>query len=223
MFVRLMKKQGGIIIFLMIIFSAIVSAGPVEGLQQLTEGLREMIVVIIQFFGSTILDINSFNEFLFAKILLFTLILLVVYTVIKENKLLGGRRNKPIHWIISVSISILAVKYLPDGFIQAILIQYGALAIGITVFLPLIIYFFFIHQSKIGPFGRRIAWIVFATAFFALWSFRSADISGANWIYGIGTVFILISIIFDKVFINILILQILERGKKEIKLEQDES
>lgn len=182
-----------------VIFSmSLVLAGPVQGAQQLLTGLGQIIMLILRFLSDTILNINSINQFLFAKILLFILILLIVYTVIKKNGVFGGRNNKPIHWIISISVSILAVKYLPNNFIQAILIQYGALAIGLTVFLPLAIYFFFIHQSGVGPFGRRIGWIVFATAFFALWSFRSSELGSANYIYWVAIGFILFSIMFDK-------------------------
>jgi len=193
-----MKKEGGIFAFLTIMFSSLVSAGPVEGFQQLLGGLGNLIIVLIQFINNTILNINSFDEFLFAKILLFTLVLIIVYTVIKQNQILGGEGKKPIVWIISVSVSILSIRYLSDEFIQAIMLQYGALAIGITVFLPLAIYFFFLHQSGIGPFGRRAGWIVFATAFFALWSFRYEDIGSANVIYWIGIGFVLISLLFDK-------------------------
>ena len=193
-----MKRNSSILTLLTIFLSSLVTAGPVRGIEQLTEGLKEVIIILIQFISDTILNINSFDEFLFAKILLFSIILLVVYTVIKENGIFGGTRNKPIQWIISSAVSILAIRYLPDNFIEAILLQYGALAVGLTVFLPLMIYFFFIHQSGIGPFGRRIGWIVFAASFFALWNFRHEDLGSANWIYWIAILFILIAILFDK-------------------------
>ena len=195
-----MKKDRGIFAFLTIVFSSLVTAGPVQGVEQLAEGLREVIVIIIRFVGDMILDINSFDEFLFAKLLLFTLILIITYTVIsnEQNTLFGGNKNKPIQWIISSAVSILAIRYLPDNFIQAIMLQYGSLAVGITVFLPLMIYFFFIHQSGIGHFGRRAGWVVFAASFFALWSFRYEDLGSANWIYWIAIGFVVVSIIFDK-------------------------
>lgn len=193
-----MEKKAGILSFLTIMFSSLVTAGPVQGVEQLAEGLREVIVILIRFIGDMILDINSFDEFLFAKILLFALILIITYTVIKQNTLFGGTRNKPVQWIISITVSILAIRYLPDNFIQAILLQYGALAVGLTVFLPLIIYFFFIHQSGIGRFGRRAGWVVFALSFFALWSFRYEDLGSANFIYWIAIGFVGISIVFDK-------------------------
>jgi hypothetical protein len=193
-----MKKESGTFAFLTIMLSSFVSAGPIEGLEQLADGLIEAIMVFIRFVSDLIFNINTFDELLFAKILIFALVLLIVYTVIKQNYIFGGTRNRPIQWIISFAVSILAVRYLPDTFVEAILLQYGALAVGITVFLPLAIYFFFIHQSGIGPFGRRAGWIVFAASFFALWSFRGEDLGQANWIYIIAIVFIIISLIFDK-------------------------
>ena len=193
-----MKRNEGILAFLTIFFSSLVSAGPVRGIEQLAEGLRETIVILIRFIGDLMLDIDSFDEFLFAKLLLFVLILIITYTVIKQNSIFGGTKNKPIQWIISSAVAILSIRYLPDNFIQAIMLQYGTLAVGITVFLPLMIYFFFIHQSGIGPFGRRAGWVVFAASFFALWSFRYNELGDANWIYWIAISFIFVSIIFDK-------------------------
>ena len=173
-------------------------AGPVEGVYQLTEGLREVIRILIQFISETILQIDAFDELLFSKLIIFVLILLIVYTVIKQNTIFVGEKNRAIQWIISSAVSILAVRYLPNEFVQAILLQYGALALGLTIFLPLTIYFFFLHQSGIGPFGRKIGWVVFALSFFALWSFRYKDLGDANWIYWIAIGFIIICLIFDK-------------------------
>lgn len=192
-----MKTKTSILSLLVIFFSSLVTAGPVQGVEQLTNGLKEVIIILIQFISDTILNINSFDELLFAKILLFSIILLVVYTVIKENTIFGGRKNKPIQWIISSAVSILAIRYLPDNFVEAILLQYSTLAIAITIFLPLMVYFFFIHQSDIGPFGRRAGWILYAIVFFTMWSFKD-DLGNANWIYWAGTLFIIISILFDK-------------------------
>lgn len=188
-----MKKS--IPALLTIFLSSLVSAGPVEGVEQLLRGLGQVIVLILEFVVEPILNISSVDEILFAKILLFTITLLVVYTIIKKNPILGD--NKAILWIVSSSIAILSIRFIPDNFIQAILLQYSTLGVALTVFLPMIIYFFFIQQSGIGPFGRRIGWVVFAGVFFAMWSFMGGDLGEANWIYGIGALFILLSIIFD--------------------------
>jgi len=157
-----------------------------------------MIMIVITFITDLLLNIDSYDEFLFAKILLFIIVLLVVYTVISKNTLFEGKRNKPIQWIVSSSVSILAIRFLPDEFVSAILLQYSTLAVGITIFLPLLIFFFFLHQSSIGPFGRKVGWAIYLASFIAIWSFRYTDLQQANLIYWIGAGFVTISFIFDK-------------------------
>ncbi len=189
-----MKKS--IPTLLTIFLTSLVSAGPVEGVQQLLSGLGEIIIILIQFISDTILDINSFDEFLFAKILLFTIILLIVNTVIKDSKMLGG--NKAIHWTVSVSVGILSIRFIPDNFVQAILLQYSALGIALTIFLPFIIFFLFAHKGELGPYGRKFGWMFYAAVFASMWIFRSDDLGEANWIYGIGLLLIMIARMFDK-------------------------
>jgi len=193
-----MKKDAGIFTFLTILFSSLVSAGPAEGLDQLLQGTRETAIRIIQFVSNLLLDINTVDEYLFARIILFIIILIVVYTVIKHNTIFGGDSKKVIQWIISSAIAILAIRFLPDNFIEAIMLQYGALAVGITVFLPLLIYFFFVHQSGMHTFGRKTAWLVFAAAFFSLWSFRYENLGSANTIYWAAVGLVVIAFLFDK-------------------------
>lgn len=192
-----MKKRNQLSI-LTILLASFASAGPLEGLETLGNGIREGIIIIIRFIGDLILDINSFDELLFAKLLIFAIILLVTYTVVKQNTLFGGRKNQGIQWIISFAVAILAVRYLPDDFVQAILLQYGILGVGIAIFLPFIIFFFFIHQSGIGIGGRRIGWAIYMISFISLWVFRYDEIGEANSIYWIGMFFALLAIIFDK-------------------------
>jgi len=189
-----MKKS--IPTFLTIFLASIVSAGPVEGVGQLLGGLGEVIVIIIQFLSDMMLDIDSFDEFLFAKILLFTIILLVVYTVVKNSSMLGD--NKAIHWIVSSAMAILSVRFLPDNFVRAILLQYSTLGVGLTIFLPFAIFLFFVHQSGFGPWGRKFGWIIYASSFLSMWAFVYNDIGTASYLYGIGFVLILICFLFDR-------------------------
>jgi hypothetical protein len=202
-----------------ILLISLASAGPVEGVRQLAEGLGEIIVILIQFISDTILNINSFDEYLFAKILLFSIILLVVYTVIKKNTIFGGSNNKPIQWIISSAVAILSIRYISDEFIEVILLQYGTLAIGIGMFLPLMIFFFFLHQSELGPFGRRIGWIVYGVSFMALWIFRYEEIGAANMLYWIGLAIVLFLILFDSSIHKYFGMSSIRKAWKEMKIE----
>jgi hypothetical protein len=213
-----MKKCSGVLAFFVVMFSSLVSAGPVDGARQLLEGAREIAVIVIQFVGDMILDANQFDEFLFVKILLFALVFMVVYGVLKNNEILSG--DKTINMIIAVAISIMSVRYLPDNFIQAIMLQYGALAVGITTFIPLVIFFYFLHQSNIGPFGRRFGWIIYLGSFSALWFFRHEDLGAANWIYYIAIGFAVLSIMFDKTIHEYLGLSGFRKARKARRIER---
>ena len=183
--------------FYILWLAKLTSAGPIQGVQQLTEGLREIIYILIRFISEAILDINSFDEFLFAKLLLFIIVLLIVYTILKNNGILGD--NKKIIWIISITISTLSIRFIPTDLVEFILFQYGALGAGLTIFFPFVIFLFFLHQSNIGPMPRKIGWIFFGLSYIAIWAFRSSDISGtAEYLYWGGILAIAIAYIFDK-------------------------
>ena len=80
---------------------------------------------------------------------------------------------------------------------RAILLPYGALGGSITILLPLIIYFFFIHTSLEGGFARRFAWFIYGVILLFLWG--TQDYMGsANWIYVATLLFVLANLIFDK-------------------------
>ena len=60
------------------------------------------------------------------------------------------------------------------------------------------IYFFFVHESVPGGFGRRAAWIVYAVIFLVLWYMRGDVMGASNTIYIIGLVLVIVALFFDK-------------------------
>lgn len=140
----------------------------------------------------------GFGEFLFAKIMLFFLLFAVIFAALKKVELFDD--NKAVHIIVTSVTAILAVRYLSPGeFINAILLPYSALGASIATLIPFIVFFYFVHKSGIGPFGRRGAWITYGIFFLMLWGTRPYDTLGsANWAYAAGALFILVSLIFDK-------------------------
>lgn len=174
---------------------ALVSAQGIisEGVGQFVRGMGELISP----FFELILNTSSYDEFFFAKSLLLILLFVIVLTAVKRIHLF--EKQKGISFIIAGVVSILSVRYISDdGFISGILIPYGSLGIAITTFLPLLIYFFFVHQSVPGNFGRRAAWILYGIIFLFLWGSRSADLNNSsNWIYLSGLAFVLVSFVWD--------------------------
>jgi len=210
-----MKRNGGIFTFLTIMFSSLASAGPVEGLERLADGANEMIMIIVQFLSDVVFNLESFDELFFAKILLFLLIFFVTYTVLRRNDTFG--KDKKIAIIITSAISILAIRYLPTEFVEAILLQYSAFAVGITTLLPLMIFFFFLHQSGIGHRGRQMGWIIYGAALIAIVGMRYTDLGSASYIYYAAIIGIIISILGDKMIHE----QFRESERKEGKKQRN--
>jgi len=143
-------------------------------------------------FGSYISD-----EFLFAKILLAILLFVVINAVMQ--KMPQFRNQKGVSAIIAIVISIFAVRFISENdLVSGILLPYGALGVALTAILPFLIFFYFIHDSQMGSFGRRITWFFFAVVFVVLWYAKSSDLGGiSNQIYGWTLAGVTIAFIFD--------------------------
>jgi len=145
-----------------------------------------------------IFGVGTSSEFLFSKILLFFLLFSVIFMTTKRISVFD--ENIAVQFTVSIIFAILSVRYLKEtDLMHAILLPSGTLGASITIFLPLLVYFLFLHSSEIGGFGRRAGWIVYGVVFLVLWGSREYnDMSAANWIYGLGLLFVLASLIFDK-------------------------
>ena len=82
--------------------------------------------------------------------------------------------------------------------LNGILLPYGALAIALSIALPFLIYFFFVHTSIESAIGRRIAWIIFAVVFLGLWIMRYSDMGKMNTIYWFGVIAVSLTVILDR-------------------------
>jgi len=71
------------------------------------------------------------------------------------------------------------------------------MAISLSIFIPFLIYFFFIHYSVSTGLGRKLAWILFAAVFFGLWYTRQDTLEGYDTIYMIAIIGFLLVLIFD--------------------------
>ena len=81
-----MKKKVDLLSFLTLISMPLVSAGPVEGLEKLLGGLREAIVIFIEFTSNILIDMENFDQYLLAKLLLLVLIYILVLSVLRKSK-----------------------------------------------------------------------------------------------------------------------------------------
>ncbi|MEK6871266.1 MAG: hypothetical protein AABX16_00005 [Nanoarchaeota archaeon] len=140
---------------------------------------------------------NIGDEFLFAKILLFILLFTITFMALKHVSFLEDKKS--ILTVVAAIVGILSVRYLePNALITAILLPYGALGGAITIFLPLLVYFYFIHTTVESPVVRRFAWFVYAAILIFFWFNQFGSLGSANWIYILSFVFIGINFLFDK-------------------------
>ena len=156
--------------------------------------------IIKEFFGplfGALFNADEINDFLFARILLVILLTAVIFSAIKKMGVF--KEQKGIVVLVSVIVSLLAVRYLSeDGLIAGVLLPYGTLGISILTLLPFIIFFFFIQMNIDSGLMRRLGWILYGIAFIVLWISRSGDIaSTANWIYFFGIIAVILSFMFD--------------------------
>lgn len=158
------------------------------------------------------------TDFFLAKSLLLVLIFIIVFFVLRKNSLFDNDSRKGAAIIVALAVSLLSVRFIPENeFMNGILLPYTTLGIAIATFLPLLIYFLFVHNSVPGTFGRRAAWAVYGIIFLVLWLSRSTpEMNDSNWIYILGIILVVLSFIFDKSIHKYFNLMDYARTKKQI-------
>jgi len=197
-----MNKKIGVIILFLITLSPLLQAVEIPGTGiDLEEGMNQIIEQVIGFgtpVFEKIIGEYSTSEFFFSKILLLILLVIIIKKVLEKTPI--GDDNKNVSFIISLIISILGIRFISQNeFFEAIFIQYGVLGIAITTILPLVIFFYFVHNTKVGTFGRKMFWGIYTIILAAIWISKSGEIPEvANWIYGLSLVATTIFLIMDK-------------------------
>lgn len=178
-----------------------------QGFEKVFNGVVEFLRVLLEpFFGvSTIAGLTT-GEVLFIKILFFSLILAVVWSVVDRIGVFGD--NTWARVLVAIGASLLSTRILASpGWIETIMLPYSTLGIAISAGIPLIIYFFFIEKGLEGEeyrVLRRASWI-FGMVIFAVLYFSRADeigrIAGGSfnpaWIYLFSTAACLVLFLAD--------------------------
>lgn len=170
---------------------------PVDDFRTTSQSIINVFSDVFGPFFEFFLGVDQFDQYFFSRVLLLILIYVVVFVVLKKVDIF--RKNTIVCGIIAFAVSVLGARYASEiGFIQGILLPYGAMWIAIAVFLPFFIYGFFVHQAVSGSIGRKLAWILFAAIFFGLWISRWQDVGTFNWVYLLGILGVAIAFVFDK-------------------------
>lgn len=102
---------------------------------------------------------------LFAKVLLVILVLLIVMAVLEQIDLFAGRKKT--EFFIGLIVGILGVRFLPTGFVDAILLPSTALVGAITIGIPFVIFGIVISKLE-NPMVRKVGWIIFGALLFLM-------------------------------------------------------
>jgi len=160
-------------------------------------GINSIIDVLSPIFEALIGDYSS-SEFFFSKVLVLILISIIITKLIEKTPL--GEKNRKVNLIIAILISVISIRFINENnFFESIFIQYGTLGISITTIIPMVVFFYMIHNVKIGTFGRKVFWAIYSITLIALWISKSPQMPKvANWIYGLTITATIIFISFDK-------------------------
>jgi hypothetical protein len=194
-----MKKGSVFLLLAMVVMIPFVSAGPIEIVTDVvTSTINAALAVFGPIFDKIMGDNNAQGDVVFAKFLFLILLTVIINLVLQRIPIFKGRAGLGL--IIALIVSILAVRFMTtSNVLQGVLLPYGALGIAITMGLPFILFFYFIHTMGVTGFMRRLLWIFYAVIFLVLWAYRYSDIDDvSNTIFTLIFIAISIAFIFDK-------------------------
>ena len=208
MFIEFMKKLGvvALVFVSLVLLSTFVSAQGIAGdIQKVIDKVSEAANPIAKFFVGDIdaADLGglSAGEALFAKVLVFFIVLTIVSLAVRTVPRIGD--SKGVSFLVSLLVTMLGVRYITSGsLIKTIWLPSGALGVALAAFLPFVIFFFFMQGFESAVF-RKVGWTAFLVIFFGLavmrWSeFAVTGSFNGAWLYVIVAGLSLLMFLFDK-------------------------
>jgi hypothetical protein len=172
-----MKKE--IVIFSLLFLFSIsavnilpsVSAQEFSGAEVLVLGIAESITGI---YDAIRFDVDNSS-----KILLGILLWIILYSVVSQMKLFEiGNSGRVLSGIVALIITILTFILMPKNFIEAIVLQYGALGATILTVIPFLIMIYFTFKVTSNMLVAKIAWIFYVVYYFGLFTYKIVENSG---------------------------------------------
>lgn len=130
------------------------------------------------------LDTLKLNPTALSTLLLGILLWIILYSVVIKIGL-GGEG----HWgaigsaIVALIVVILSFMYLPENFVEALALQYGATGIAILAFGSFAILLYFSLSVSRSLTSARVVWIFFIVYYFAIFIYKigTTQAAGAAW------------------------------------------
>jgi hypothetical protein len=194
-----MKKQVllGLLFASILISMSFVSAAAADNVRDFFTTVSDIIKAVAQglaplanlLFGSENIGVGANTAaFTVANIFIFVIVFILVYIIVDSMEFFAGHTF--FSWVLSIAVSVLAVRFLSDGMINAIIFPYRALGIALAAGLPFVLYFVAVETKMTSEFGRKAAWIFLGVIYVFLYFVRmyyapegSQDLSAFSWIY----------------------------------------
>lgn len=151
------------------------------------EVLKEPLELLVGQTADVSTDSSLAANIFLAKVLLMILVLSLVSSALKSSGM-GLLKSGVSHWVVSIIVSVLSIRFLTVDMIQTIIMPYSTIGVAMTAALPFIIYFFFVEKtwgSPASPVFRKIAWIFFAVVFLSIWVMRQDEFQDKNGIVSV--------------------------------------
>ncbi|MEK6855191.1 MAG: hypothetical protein AABX73_03130 [Nanoarchaeota archaeon] len=119
------------------------------------------------------LDTLKLNPTALSTLLLGILLWIVIYSIVME---VFGKKGKS--WgrlfggAVSLIVVLLSFIYLPENFVEAIVLQYGAMGAAILAVIPLIILLYFSLRITESILIARVTWIFYIIYYFAIFIYK---------------------------------------------------
>lgn len=179
-----------LVLTLVLSFVSIVSAASLEN------SLNNFVDSAEPIFRALLGDVSgvgafSSSEVLFAKFLVFILVLSIVNVSLSQFPT-RFTENKKLTLLIATIVALLAVRFLVEGQLIALIwLPYGVLGVLLSSLLPLIIVFFFLNSFN-SRLIRRVGWALFGVIFLVLGYLRWGDFSTSSGAFGFNLAWIYI-------------------------------
>lgn len=120
----------------------------------------------------------------FSTILLGALLWMILYSVLRSSGLfregeMGG--GTAIAGVVAFIITILAFMYLPENFVEAIVINYGAMGATILTVLPTFIIIWFTLTITTNLLLARLIWAIYIIYYISLAIYKIGSVSALNY------------------------------------------
>ena len=171
-----MGRRGFVVIFLsLLVLSTLIL---VSGVFAQTSSGEEPIQRIADF-------IDGFNKGFLLRVnltpkntsiaLLGLILFMVIFSIVSK---LFNWKGKSGFWLampVSLAVVILTFLYLPENFVEAIVLQYGAMGSAILAAIPLVIMLYFTVSVIESLFVARAVWIFYVFYYLIIFFYRAAE------------------------------------------------